>query len=80
MALIDELQAEANATKITVCAVGRWYSTLTNETKTEVDEVLQSDYPAYTICRVLQRHYPGKFGERTFVRHMRNECCCVAER
>ena len=80
MALIDEIKAETDAGKITVCTVGRWYLTLTKKERLEVDEVLKSDYPAYTICRVLQRHYPNRFGERTFVRHMRKECCCVAER
>lgn len=79
MGLLDEVTRAVAGNKTTVCAVQRWLDTLDTDTRTEVDEVLATDFPAYTICRVLNKHYPGVFGERTFVRHMRGECCCVTQ-
>lgn len=79
MGLLDEVAHEAASNRRNVCTVGVWLSRLDQTDRTEVDEVLKSGYAAYTICRVLQRHFPNQFGERTFIRHMRGECCCVAE-
>lgn len=79
MGLLDDVSREHAANRVTVCIVQRWYTKLDSAKQAEVDEVLKSEYPAYTICRVLLRHFPGAFGERAFVRHMRGECCCVSE-
>lgn len=80
MGLLDEVANELAGTRRNVCAVGRWMNKLDPNIRSEVDDVLASNFPAYTICRVLQKHFPNQFGERTFIRHMRGECCCVSER
>lgn len=80
MGLLDEVAKEAVAHKPTHCIVGRWLNNLEQKTRAEVSEVLASSYPFSAMYRVISRHYPKVFAERSLTKHLEGQCCCVPER